>query len=158
MSTAEPVRRHPQLDDFPVIVRVPVHWGEMDAYGHVNNAVFFRYFETARIAYFERCGLIESWDRDKVGAILHSTSCRFRRPLYYPDTVLIGARVTSVEDDRFEMAYRLVSQQQGEVAAEGTGIIVSFDYRAKTKVSLPQHVRTQIAALERRASEAPSRD
>ncbi len=137
-----------QLAEFPVVVRLPVQWGEMDAYGHVNNAVFFRYFETARIAYLERCGFVESYERDRVGAILHSTHCRFRRPLYYPDTVLVGARADEVGEDRFGMRYRVVSNVQGEVAADGGGLIVSFDYGAGRKAPLPEKVRALIAELE----------
>lgn len=140
--------RHPLLAEYPVIVRLPVQWGEMDAYGHVNNAVFFRYFETARIAYLERCGFVESYERDKVGAILHSTQCRFRRPVYYPDTVLVAARAEEVQEDRFTMAYRLVSVAQDQVAAEGNGLIVSFDYLARGKVPLPERVARLIAQLE----------
>ena len=137
------------LAGFPVVVEIPVQWGELDAYGHVNNAVFFRYFESARIAYLERCGLIESYRRDKVGAILHSTSCRFRRALFYPDTALIGARVTEVGEDRFTMAYCVASKTQGEVAAEGTGIVVIFDYNRREKTAIPARVREGIAAVER---------
>lgn len=137
------------LGGFPVVVELPVQWGELDAYGHVNNAVFFRYFESARIAYLERCGLIETYHRDKVGAILHSTSCRFRRALFYPDTALIGARVTQIEDDRFTMAYRVVSTAQGEVAAEGVGVVVVFDYHRREKTAIPDPVREGIAAVER---------
>ncbi len=147
-STATATTDNPLLAQYPVIVRLPVHWGEMDAYGHVNNAVFFRYFETARIAYFERCGFLASYDQEKVGAILHSTSCRFRRALYYPDTVLVGVRVSNVESDRFTMEYRLVSETQGAVAAEGSGVVVSFDYEANQKAPLPERVRGLIAKLE----------
>ncbi len=149
-STAAATSDNPLLADYAVVVRLPVHWGEMDAYGHVNNAVFFRYFETARIAYFERCGFITSYDEEKVGAILHSTGCRFRRPLYYPDTVLVGARVSEVRRDRFTMEYRLVSEAQGEIGAEGSGVIVSYDYEAKAKAPLPERVRSLIAELEAR--------
>ena len=56
----------------------------MDAFGHLNNIVYFRYFETARIHYFERCGFMATYEEDRIGAILHSTSCRFRRPLHFP--------------------------------------------------------------------------
>lgn len=73
---------HPELAGFPVVVTLPVQWGEMDAYGHVNNTVFFRYFETARIAYLERCGFTRTWETARVGAILHSTHCRFRQALF----------------------------------------------------------------------------
>ena len=111
---------HSLLADFPIVLTLPVQWGEMDAYGHVNNAVLFRYFESARIAYLERCGFIESMERDRIGAILHSTACRFRSPLYYPDTVEVGARATDVASDRFTMEYRVVSLTKQAVVAGDT--------------------------------------
>ncbi|MCK5412582.1 MAG: acyl-CoA thioesterase, partial [Gemmatimonadetes bacterium] len=74
------------LAGWPVVLRIPIQWGEMDAYGHVNNTVLFRYFESARVEYLVRCGFARSWEEDRVGAILHSTGCRFRRPIFYPDT------------------------------------------------------------------------
>ncbi len=134
--------------EFPVVVTLPVQWGEMDAYGHVNNTVFFRYFETARIAYLDRCGFLESFDRDRIGAILHSTDCRFRLPLRHPDTVLVGGRAIEVEDDRFTMQYRVISTHQGAVAAEGTGIIVSFNYETGEKTPLPEAIRARIDRME----------
>lgn len=138
---------HPALAGFPIIVPIPIQWGEMDAYGHVNNAMFFRYFETARIAYLDRCGFLASYDQHGIGAILHSTDCRFRRPLLFPDEVLVGTRTLDVAEDRFTMGYRLVSQAQDAVAADGTGIVVAYDYRAGTKVPLPPEVRQGVEAL-----------
>jgi acyl-CoA thioester hydrolase len=143
--------KHPELDGFPVIVRLPIQWGDMDAYGHVNNTVYFRFFETARIEYLIRCGFVESHARDKIGAILHSTSCRFRRPLTHPDDVMVGGRAPDVGDDRFTMEYRIVSLGQNAIAAEGTGVIVSFDYAGGKKVPLPSGVRGAIGGLEREA-------
>ncbi|HET7039895.1 MAG TPA: thioesterase family protein [Gemmatimonadales bacterium] len=139
---------HPDLAHFPVVVRAMIHWGEMDAYGHLNNTVFFRFFETARMAYLERCGFLATYERDRVGAILHSTDCRFRAPLFYPDDVLIGARVLDVGADRFRMGYRVVSVSQNRTAAEGTGLIVAYDYKAGSKVELPEAVREGIRRLE----------
>ncbi len=136
------------LADFPVVVQLPLHWGEMDAFGHLNNVVYFRYFETARIHYFERCGFMATYEQDRVGAILHSTSCRFRRPLHFPDTVLAGARVTDLGEDRFTMGYRVVSVAEEVVAAEGTALIVSFDYRARSKAPVPHVVRQSILKME----------
>lgn len=120
----------------------------MDAYGHVNNAVFFRFFESARIRYLERCGFVESYDRDKIGAILHSTHCRFRRPLFYPDTALVGTRATQVDEDRFTMAYLLVSEREAAVAAEGGGVIVSYDYNQRRVTPIPADVWAAIERLE----------
>ena len=138
------------LDGFPVVVEIPVAWGDMDYFRHVNNIVFFRYFESARIEYLERIGFRELTAESSVGPILASTGCRFRRPLTWPDTVAVGARVTEVGEDRFAMEYRLVSRKSGEVAAEGTGVLVSFDYAAERKVPLPEAVRRAIEVLEGR--------
>lgn len=136
------------LDGFPVIVELPIAWGDMDYFRHVNNIVFFRYFESARIEYLERIGFRELTEERSVGPILAATDCRFRRPLTWPDTVGVGARVTEVGDDRFTMEYRLVSRKTGEVAAVGGGTLVSFDYAAQRKVPLPESVRRAIEALE----------
>jgi acyl-CoA thioester hydrolase len=141
---------HPELTEFPVTAHAIVHWGEMDAYGHLNNTVFFRFFETARMAYLERCGFLATYEHQRVGAILHSTACRFRAPLFHPDEVLIGARVIEVGEDRFTMAYRVVSQAQNRTAADGTGIIVAYDYGSGRKVALPESVRDGIRRVEAR--------
>lgn len=139
---------HELLAGFPVVIELPVQWGEMDAYGHVNNTVLFRYFESARMAYFQRCGFTGSYERDKIGAILHSTSCRFRRPLFCPDTALVGTRVGDVGEDRVTMEYRVVSRTQNETVAEGSAIIVSYDYNRACKAPLPPAVRAAIATIE----------
>jgi acyl-CoA thioester hydrolase len=139
---------HLQLTGFPIVIRIPVQWGELDAYGHVNNAVFFRYFESVRMVYLDRCRFLESYNVNKVGAILRSTECTFRQPLYHPDDVLVGARVTLIETDRFTMAYRVVSQTTNQIIAEGNGVVVSFDYEKLSKVPLPVEVRDEIVKLE----------
>jgi len=137
------------LSGFPVVIELPIQWGEMDAYGHVNNTVFFRFFESARIALLDRCGFLAAYAELDVGAILHSTACRFRRPLFYPDTISVGARATEVLPDRFVMEYKIVSHSQNEVVAEGTGTVVSFDYTTRSKTDLPEMVREGLARLDR---------
>ena len=110
--------------------------------------MFFRYFETARIEYLGLIGFLDSFQAERVGAILHSTSCRFRRPLHYPDTVQVGGRALEVQEDRFTMEYRVVSLTHNETVAEGQGVIVSFDYGRGEKTPLPDAVRARLADLE----------
>jgi len=128
-------------------VEFPLHWGEMDALGHVNNIVYFRYFETARISYFERTGIQHSGDVH-IGPILASTSCRFRRPLAFPDRIHVGAKVTEIGADRFTMEYAVTSERLDAIAATGEGIVVSFDYRAGRKHPLPETWRERMIALD----------
>lgn len=137
------------LAGYPIVIAVPVAWGEMDAFGHVNNIVYFRYFESARIAYLDAIAFRGDAASGGVGPILASTHCRFRRPLAYPDTVHVGARTTDVADDRFTMEYRIVSESGDDVVAEGGGIIVAYDYVNNTKTALPRDVRERIADVER---------
>ena len=140
------------LAGYPVVIETPVAWGEMDSLGHVNNIVYFRYFESARMAYFGEVGFWSHMEETGVGPILASTQCRFRLPLEYPDTVSIGARSKDIGDDRFVMEYIVVSHRHRQVAAEGSGLIVVYDYRAKRKAPLPDEIRKRIQQLESRVA------
>jgi acyl-CoA thioester hydrolase len=122
----------------------------MDSYAHVNNVVYFRYFENARIAYLDRVGWNSSKETAGLGPILHSTSARFRKPLSHPDHIWVGARVTDVQSDRVAFDFRIVSAKWNATAAEGQGIIVSYDYRAEAKCPIPAAVRKAIEELEGR--------
>ena len=100
------------------------------------------------MAYLDRCGFAASFHQRRIGAILHSTFCRFRQPLHHPDDVIIGARCSKLEEDRFTMDYAVVSRTLDAVVAEGWGVIVSFDYARRTKTPIPEDVRRAIEAIE----------
>lgn len=136
------------LDDFPVTIDIPVAWGEMDSLQHVNNIVYFRYFESVRMAYFERIGYMEHMEETGLGPILAATQARFRKPLTYPDTVTVGTRVPNIEEDRFRMEFRIVSHKLKDIAAVGEGLIVNYDYRKLEKAPLPEVIRNRILGLE----------
>jgi acyl-CoA thioester hydrolase len=136
------------VDGYPIIIEIPVQWGEMDAFQHVNNIVYFRYFENVRIAYFEKIDVIKFMTRTGIGPILAATSCRFRTPLTYPDNVLVAGKVTAIEEDRFMMDYRVVSTRHQKVAAEGDGVIVTFNYRENKKAAVPEELRRLIMEIE----------
>lgn len=136
------------LESYPVVIEVPVRWGDMDAFNHVNNVVYFQYFETARIVYFERIHVMKYLKQTGIGPILASTQCRYRFPVTYPDTLLVGAKVTDIGDDRFTQQYLAVSHAHQTIAAEGEGVIVAFDYRGNTKIRLPREIETRIHDME----------
>jgi len=131
-----------------VVVAVPVAWGDLDAFGHVNNTRYFRWFEDGRIAFFDAVGIQEIKDQSGIGPILASTSCRFRIPLTYPDRVHVGATVSSYAPDRFTMRYVVVSEHHGKIAAEGEGQLVAFDYGTGQKSEYPDELRVRIERLQ----------
>ena len=143
------------LAEYPVVVERTVSWGQMDAFGHVNNIQFFRFFEDARMAYFEAMGIPMPGNPDAeqtvgqtVGPILADASCKFYAPVTYPDTLRIGARVSEVGESRFTIEYEIVSESLGRAAAGGDSMVVSYDYADGRKVPVPDDWNAAIAELE----------
>ncbi len=139
-----------ELKSFPAIIELPVVWGEMDAFNHVNNIFYFRYFESARLHYFNQIGYLQFSQEKGLGPILASTRCDFRKALTFPDKILVGAKISELSEDRFVMQYRIVSEKLQKIAAEGEGLIVSYDYREGRKAPLPTEIRQKIEAFEGR--------
>jgi acyl-CoA thioester hydrolase len=135
------------LDDFNIKVVIPIAWGDMDALKHVNNILFFKYFETARIKYFEKAGFLETMEKDSIGPILASISAKFIKPLFYPDTVTVGTRVSAIEPTHFIMEYIIESKSKG-IAALGESKLVAYDYRSLKKTALPDIVRNKIREID----------
>ena len=136
------------LQGFPVVVTIPVAWGDMDAFQHVNNTRYFRYFEDARIAYMERTGVADLSAATGLGPIMAQTTCRFKAPLTYPDEVQCGARVVSVGQHSFKMELKLVSVALHRVAAVGTAVMVAYDYVEGRKALLPENWRRALGRVE----------
>ena len=136
------------LQEFPVVIELPVQWGDQDALGHVNNVVFFRWWESSRIAYAEQIDLLGT-DRDgQFGTVLASMACDFRKQLVYPDTVLIGARIGRVGNSSIRIEHCLVSQKLNAVAAEAVSVMVSFDFENQTSCPISSDIRAAIRSLE----------
>lgn len=133
------------LEGFPVVTEIPVAWGEMDALNHVNNAVYFRYFETARLDYFSHIHLMEDMAVTNIGPVLGDTYCRYKLPVTYPDTLLVGSRITDVKDDRFTMEYQIVSKKLKKVTTIGHATIVMFNFGTNKKANLSETLLQAIA-------------
>ncbi len=139
------------LAGYAVVIAIPVQWGDQDAFAHVNNVVYFRWFESARIAYFRRIGLVRERDAADLGPILASTSCDYRRSIVFPDTVRVGIRATRIGRSSIGLEHRIVSEEQEALAAEGTSTTVFYDYAAGRPHPVPDEVRKAIEELEGRA-------
>lgn len=129
---------------YPFSVERAVEWADMDAYQHVNNTVYFRYFEKIRFDYFEQKGLTNSKLDSGIGPILASTQCKFKFPLTYPDSILVGTYISDLEEDRFLMKYAIYSLTHERLAAEGDGLIVCYDYKKNQKAPIPADIREQL--------------
>ena len=130
-----------------VTTLLDVQWGEMDALGHVNNARFLTWFESARIALFRAIGVATSAPLE-IGPILATTTCDYLRPVVFPAKVRVGARVSKIGETSIGMEYAVWdAESETTVYARGTSVAVLVDYRTMQKVRVPDAVRAAIAAL-----------
>jgi acyl-CoA thioester hydrolase len=146
-------QRPADLSDCKFTLRWPVQWGDQDAFGHVNNTIYFRWFESARIAYLEQLGLSAVLQQMKIGPILAAIDCNFRRQLKFPDHVRIGARITRLGRSSLTMEHLLFSERLDQMAADGNSTIVVFDYERQKPVGIPAELRAIIQQYEGRTFE-----
>jgi acyl-CoA thioester hydrolase len=141
-----------QIDKFNQNYKVQkdimVQWGDMDAFNHVNNTVYFKYFETARIEYFFKLGVMDTDRNKQVAPILAETSCRFKLPINFPDTVIVGANVSEIHSHGFLMEYGIYSKSLQRITSVGLGRIVMLDYSTHQKVEVNEDLIAIIESLE----------
>lgn len=127
---------------WPVIVEVKVPWRDLDAAGHVNNAVYFSYMETARAeAYLRMRGGDRVADLD---IILARATCDYRSPASFGETIVIEVRPLRLGDTSFALAYTMREKTSGRIVAEGESVQVAYDYGTQTKKRVPAAVRARL--------------
>ena len=141
---------HQELARYPIILTIPVLWGDQDAFGHVNNLVYLRWCETARVEYLRRAAMWPKLPPDGVGPILASIKCDYRRPLNHPDTIQVGARVARIGNSSFRMEHLIVSKELGIPVAIADSTLVLLDYSLGKTVPVPAKARKAIGDLEGR--------
>jgi len=146
------------LKDFTFVVDLNIEWGDMDALQHVNNIEYFKYFQVARIAYFEKIDSESVMGETPISLILASTQCKFIYPLAYPDSISVGVRVDAMADQYFTMQYAVVSHRHQRLAAIGDAKVVMFDYVNNKKTSIPNEIRKTIIDLEKAVDEIVDKD
>ncbi|MGI2110017.1 acyl-CoA thioesterase [Shewanella frigidimarina] len=115
---------------------IQVAWGEMDALQHVNNSVYFKYFETARLDFFNQINLLDDLKTTGVGPVLSETNARFKRPVTFPDSIVVGVKISDINEDRFVMHYTVFSKAQQAVTTIGWAKVVMFNFKTGKKAKL----------------------
>lgn len=133
------------LKNYPVVYEQKVAWGDMDAFNHVNNVVYYRYIESARIAYFEKLNILNL----DVNTVVASSQCKYIKPVLYPDTISIGSCVVELRNSAMRMEYCLYSHQQQTIVAQGEAVVVFVNQTNMKKTLIPKDIRENIIQLEK---------
>ena len=123
------------------VERIAIRWGDMDAMGHVNNTVYFRYMEQARIGWFD--ALVpqdEAWKRTAI--VVANASCNFRRPINYPGTVEVRVLIGVPGGSSVPTFYQLIVDE--ELYADGEATVVFIDMAQQKPIRIPQKIREAI--------------
>lgn len=133
-------------DEFRVLRTITTRWMDNDHYGHVNNVVYYSYFDTAVNGY-----LIEASDCDVRGlpaiGIVAETSCRFLRELGFPDTVHVGLALERLGNSSVVYRIGLFRNQETEPAALARFVHVYVDSATRRPVPVPEEVRRALKGL-----------
>ncbi|HET8801347.1 MAG TPA: acyl-CoA thioesterase [Marinobacter sp.] len=117
----------------------PLRWGDMDAYGHANNTVYFRFFEEARIVWLSSLGL--GGPEEPTGPIIIKTSATFLKELSHPATVVVKTYADKAGNTSLDTYHTLTDAETGVVYAEGYAKIVWFDRTRRSSTRLPESLR-----------------
>ena len=138
-------------ESYPAWREIGTRWADNDAYGHVNNTVYYQWFDTAVNAWLIEKGLLDAAAGDPIGLVVE-TGCRYARPLAYPEPVEVGLAVERLGGSSVRYRLGVFAKGEGEAAAEGHFVHVYVGRESRRPVPLPEEWRTKLALL------APPRD
>jgi acyl-CoA thioester hydrolase len=127
---------------------IVVRWGDMDVMGHVNNAKYFTYCESARMSYFAAVKMNDHREQPSHGPALAAANLNFRLQVRHPATLEVSARVVEIGRSSFKMEYEIVDRDTRQRAADGAGVIVWVDYATGRSTPLPEALKAEIRGFE----------
>lgn len=140
-----PPDRPIELAGYLALVTLPVQWGDQDAFGHVNNAVPLRWFESSRIVLLEEHGLGQLMGEGDLVPLVASITCNYRRQITYPDEVCVGTRVAELKHSRMTLSHAVYSHTQRQLVADGETVVVFFHRHKQRPTRVPAEVREKLA-------------
>jgi acyl-CoA thioester hydrolase len=133
---------------FSTILELPVQWGDMDAFGHINNVMYMRYFETARIRYFERMDGFQYF-AEAVKPVVVSISGEYKRAVVFPDTLKIYVGVCKLGNASMTMRCEMFSSKTQELAFVGEAVLVMVDLAAQRPQRLSDEMRQFVQNIDK---------
>lgn len=130
-------------------IKLKVDWADLDLFGHVNNVVFFKYIQSARVNYCELIGLTSLNNSDKLSFMVASSQCQFKKPLRYPDEIHVFCKVDWIKNSSFQLSYQ-IHNSENIVIAEAADILVVYNHLQHCSFKMPESVRETVQRIEKR--------
>ncbi len=136
--------------NFPLELKLRIDWSELDLFGHVNNVMFMKYVQAARVNYWEQSEIYSELQRNKIGPMLASASFQFKKQSMYPGNVTIRSGMEFIRNTSFSIHHKLYDDH-GDIVAEAQDVIVMFDFNKNEKTAVPQVMREAASIIEGRS-------
>ena len=147
MSTQAPARIEPEpRNAYKAFRSIGTRWMDNDAYGHVNNVVYYSWFDTAVNAYLIEHGVLDIHHGEAIGLVVE-TQCNYFSPLAFPQTVEAGLRVARLGSSSVRYEVALFAQDQDLCSARGHFVHVYVDRVSRRPVSLPRPLKQLLETL-----------
>jgi acyl-CoA thioester hydrolase len=130
----------------PLILKLRIDWSEQDLFGHINNVMFNKYVQSARVNLWEQIGLTAYHQQTNIGATLAATSVQFKKPLHYPGQISIHSGISVFKNTSFVITHHIYNHAQ-ELCATAEDVVVIFDYHKNEKVVIPEFIRENYGRL-----------
>ncbi|HVN80600.1 MAG TPA: thioesterase family protein [Terriglobia bacterium] len=135
------------MSDFKFSIPLEVRFRDLDAFGHVNNAVYLTYFEIARCRYWIQMFGIHSFE--EIGFLVVRTECNYRLPVRFGQTVRVAARISELRNSSFVFEYEVADDEdKGRLVADGKSVQVFIDPKVEQKIMIPPEIRLRISEFE----------
>jgi acyl-CoA thioester hydrolase len=135
------------LDEYRAFRTIPTRWMDNDAYGHVNNVVYYSWFDTAVNALLVESGLLDIQAGSIIGLVVE-TGCRYHRSVAFPENVEAGVRIARLGTSSIRWEVGLFTAGHDAPAAEGFFVHVYVDRATRRPTPLPAEWRLRLAALD----------
>ena len=134
------------MPSFRFTTDLEIRFRDLDALGHVNNAVYLTYFEIVRTRYWKR--LFGLPPADDWGFVMVRTECNYRSPALLGETITIATRVSALKNSSFTFEYRLTERRTGRLIADGLSVQACYDMKSGRTVRIPEAMRQAIKEFE----------
>ena len=139
------------MNRWPIITEIPVLWGDIDDFGHVNNIIYLKWCETSRVELFREVWNLKSLKMEDIlaeegiGPILANFNMNYRIPVEYPDIITVKTRVAKIGNTSFGVSHELYSKMNGDnIVANAESVIVMINYKSGAKSIIDDNNRSKL--------------
>ncbi len=136
------------MEGYPITTDIVVRFRDLDAMGHVNNAVYLTYFEEGRVAYFKAATEGKGIKPEAFSFVVAEVKCLYHSPAFLSEKLVVGTRAADVGNKSFKFEYRIEEVKTGRLVASGYSVQVSYDYTNHRPVPLPSDFLEKIVELQ----------